>query len=130
MNDEKILFAYRLKQAEETLADAEAMLRSGLSPRSITNRAYYSMFYAILALFLKSDIRLKTSKHGGLVSIFDKEFVLTGKIDKRYSRILHDVFDARQEGDYKEFADVSPMEGAEHVTSARKFLDCIKELCC
>lgn len=129
MNDKKTLFAYRLKQAEETLADAEAMLRNGLSPRSIINRAYYAMFYAVIALFLKSDIRIKTSKHGGLISIFDKDFVLTGKIGKRYSRILHDVFDARQEGDYKEFADVSPIEAAEYVTLAREFLDCIKNRC-
>ena len=28
-------------------------------------------------------------------SIFDREFVKTGKIDKHYSEILHDIFDAR-----------------------------------
>ena len=40
MNDKEALFTYRLKQAEETLLDAERMLHGGFSPRSITNRAY------------------------------------------------------------------------------------------
>lgn len=102
MTDKQALFSYRQKQAEETLKDAEKMLENSLSPRSVINRAYYSMFYMILALFLRVDINLKTSKHSGIISIFDKELVHTGKIDKHYSKILHKVFDARQEGDYKE----------------------------
>jgi uncharacterized protein (UPF0332 family) len=56
MTDKEALFTYRLKQAEETLLDAERMLQGSFSSRSITNRAYYSMFYAVLALFLKADI--------------------------------------------------------------------------
>ena len=82
MTDKQVLFTYRLTQADETLSDAKRMLQNKLSPRSIINRAYYSMFYALLALFLKADINLKTSKHAGVISIFDKEFVHTGKIDK------------------------------------------------
>jgi len=55
MTDKQALVAYRLKQAEETLADAKKMIRENISTRSIINRAYYSMFYALLALFLKND---------------------------------------------------------------------------
>lgn len=39
MTDKQTLLFYRLQQAEETLSDAEKMLASGLSPRSIINRA-------------------------------------------------------------------------------------------
>jgi uncharacterized protein (UPF0332 family) len=91
MTDKQALVAYRLKQAEETLADAEKMLQENISTRSIINRTYYSMFYGLLALFLKNDIELKTSKHAGVISIFDKEFVHTGKVDKTYSKILHKI---------------------------------------
>ncbi|MEW5767734.1 MAG: HEPN domain-containing protein [bacterium] len=100
MTDKQALFGYRLKQAEETLVDAEKMLQNNLGPRSILNRAYYSMFYALLALFLNKDVPLKTSKHIRVISIFDKEFVHTGKLDKHYSKLLHKMFDARQEGDF------------------------------
>jgi uncharacterized protein (UPF0332 family) len=44
MTDKDSLFLYRLKQAEETLLDAEKMLKGDFTPRSITNRAYYSIF--------------------------------------------------------------------------------------
>lgn len=128
MTDKDTLYLYRLKQAEETLSDAERMVQEDFSPRSVTNRAYYSMFYAVLALFLKTGINIKTSKHIGVISTFDKEFVKTGKIDKRYSKMLHDTFDARQELDYKDLAE-SPMEdAAEHVRLAQEFLECIKKL--
>ena len=76
MTDKQALFTYRLKQAEETLSDAEKTLQNHLSPRSIINRAYHSMFYTVLALFLKAGINIKTSKHIGVISIFDKEFVI------------------------------------------------------
>jgi uncharacterized protein (UPF0332 family) len=46
MTEKDALFTYRLKQAEETLLDAEKMSQEKLSPRSIINRSYYSIFYA------------------------------------------------------------------------------------
>jgi len=106
VTDKETLFLYRLVQAEETLMDAEKMLSGDFSPKSVTNRAYYSMFYALLALFLKSDINVRTSKHTGVISVFDKVFVKTGKFDKYYSKIIHEMFDARLEGDYKEFVNI------------------------
>ena len=127
MTDEQLLFNYRLIQAEETLSDAEKMVKHRLSPRSIINRSYYAMFYAVLALFLKTSINLKTSKHSGVISIFDREFIRTGKIDKYYSKILHKLFDARQEGDYKEYVRLSYRDASEAVKLAREFIRTIKK---
>jgi uncharacterized protein (UPF0332 family) len=128
MTDKETLFLYRFKQAEETLVEAERMAGNNFSPRSIINRAYYSMFYAVLSLFLKAGINTKTSKHGGIISLFDNEFIKTGKIDKRYSKILHDTFDARQEGDYKEFVELSQDDAAEFVKLAEEFFEEIKKI--
>jgi hypothetical protein len=60
MTDKEALFTYRLKQAEETLNDAKKMLKGGFTSRSIVNRVYYSMFYSLLALFIKTDVNIKT----------------------------------------------------------------------
>lgn len=128
MTDKETLFLYRLKQAEETLSDAKKMLEDKLSSRSIINRAYYSMFYSVLALFLKGDIKIKTSKHSGIISVFDSEFVHTGKIDKHYSKLLHKIFEARQEGDYKEMVEFSYANADEFVKLAEEFLDGIKKI--
>lgn len=128
MTDKQTLFTYRLKLAEETLLDAKNMLQNNLSSRSIVNRIYYSMFYAILAIFLKSDINIKTSKHSGAISLFDKEFVHTGKIDKLYSKNLHKLFNARIDGDYKDFAEFSREDTSEFIKLAEEFLREIKRL--
>lgn len=126
MTDKQALLAYRLKQAEETLADAEKMLQNALSPRSIINRAYYSIFYAILALFLHSDINPKTSKHSGVIAIFDRDLVHTGKIEKHYSKIVHKMFDARQQVDYKELVETPVEDAIECVRLAKEFLHYVK----
>lgn len=128
MTDKETLFQYRLQQAEETFTEVIKMIDTGLSPRSIINRVYYSMFYILLALFLKTDIKIKTSKHTGVISMFDKEFVKTGKIDKYYSTILHDIFDARLEADYKELVEYSDEDAVEFVKKAEEFLVEIKRL--
>ena len=126
MTDKQDLFQYRIGQAEETLSDAEKMLQENLSARSIVNRSYYSMFYGILALYIEQGINIKTSKHSGIISIFDKEFVHTGKIDKDYSKILHRNFNLRQEGDYKELTKISQDDATRSVEDAKKFLNAIK----
>lgn len=108
MTDLQTLFQYRMNQADETLADARAMLASGLTPRSVVNRAYYAMFYAVLALFLREEVEHRTSKHSGVISTFDREFVHSGRLGKEYSRMLHRLFDARQEADYREIGGLHP----------------------
>lgn len=126
MTDKETLFLYRLKQAEETLSDAEKMIDGDFTSRSITNRAYYSMFYSLLALFIKTDINIKTSKHIGVISLFDKEFIKPEKIDKRYAKMIHKMFNTRQIGDYKELVNISKEDAAENVKLAKEFLECIK----
>ncbi len=72
MTDRDALLIYRMDQAKETLAEAEKMLAEGFSPRSITNRAYYAMFYALLVLFIKAGVPLTTSKHSGVINDYKR----------------------------------------------------------
>lgn len=128
MTDKEILFRYRLDEAEESLEDAIKMSKSDVSSRAILNRIYYAMFYLLLALFLKSDINIKTSKLKGIISIFDKGFIKTGKIDKRYSEIIHKTFNVRQKGDYKEFIQISSEDVKEYLAFAEDFFVTLKRL--
>jgi uncharacterized protein (UPF0332 family) len=60
MTDEKknLLALHRLQQAKESVEEARYLLDGGKSLRSVANRIYYGMFYAVLALshllFLKT----------------------------------------------------------------------------
>lgn len=60
------LITYRLRQAQEALDDARKLAEHAGSLRSIINRAYYSMFYAVLALLLTIDAG--ASKHSGAIA--------------------------------------------------------------
>ena len=67
------LIKYRLEEAENSIKEAEVLLREGMSLRSVMNRLYYAMFYAVLALLQEKE--LGTSKHYGAISLFDREFI-------------------------------------------------------
>ena len=127
MTDREVLCRYRMNQAEETLADAQKMIEEDLTPRSIVNRAYYSMFYSLLALFVHEGTIVKTSKHSGIISIYDKEFVHTGKFEKEYSKTLHRIFNMRQTADYKELVEITRDEAQQSISQAKRFLLAIKE---
>ncbi len=90
----KALVSYRLEQAVESLDAAQVLLERRLI-RPAANRAYYAMFYAILALLATK--KRETSKHSGAISLFDKEFVKTGLFSKEFSRWIHDAFDPTAE---------------------------------
>ena len=128
MTDREVLLRYRMTQAEETLTDARAMLAAGLTPRSVVNRAYYALFYAVLALLLHERVEHRTSKHSGIIAAFDQEFVRSGKLGKEYSRTLHRLFDARQEADYRELAACSTEEAAQAVEDAERFLTRVRAI--
>ena len=120
----KQLVQYRIGQAKETLREAEILSREGLW-HGVINRAYYAMFYATLALTV---LRSETiSKHSGVISFFDKEFVRTGIFSKEYSRTLHFAFDRRQANDYGEFSNIDQGEAEIALSEAKNFVDAVEE---
>lgn len=73
----RAMIAYRLEEADEALEESLLMLDSS-HERAAVNRAYYAMFYALQALLAASG--LVASKHSGVISLFDREFVKTSLV--------------------------------------------------
>jgi uncharacterized protein (UPF0332 family) len=96
---------YRLTQARDSLREADVLLREGMSLRSVMNRLYYAMFYAVLALL--QTRQLGTSKHSGAIALFDREFVKSGVFPREFSKVLHRAFELRQKGDYTEESELN-----------------------
>ena len=65
----RALVAYRMEQADEALRSADVNLAAGMV-RSAVNRAYYAMFYAVLALL--GTRSAETSRHSGAIALFDR----------------------------------------------------------
>ena len=72
MIERPALIDYRLTQARESLLEADVLMKSGMSCRSVMNRLYYAMFYAVLALLQEKQVG--ASKHSGAFALFDREF--------------------------------------------------------
>lgn len=136
-DNRRALIEYRLTQAKDSIREADVLHQSGMSLRSVMNRLYYSMFYAVLALLQEKE--MGTSKHSGAISLFDREYVKTGYFSREMSKALHRAFALRQKGDYmeetevtlKDVEEIRPM-AEEFVAGAEKHLSldsaCAKEL--
>jgi uncharacterized protein (UPF0332 family) len=121
----KALTRYRLEQADESIAAASLLLQQGILRRSVNN-AYYAMFYAVIALLAIK--MMETSKHGGAISLFDREFVKTGVFSRDFSRWLHQAFDLRQRCDYEAQFSISEEEARITLTAAEKFVAEVKSV--
>ena len=122
--DISVLVKHRLEQAQTALEDGRFLLDGGRSSQSVINRAYYAMFYAVLALLQK--IGKVPSKHTGVISIFDTEFVMKGVFPKEFSRDLHKAFELRQVLDYKTFEPISRDKAEEILNKATQFVAAAK----
>ena len=119
----KELLRYRMEQAHDTLREAEILLNE-LALRGTVNRAYYAMFYALLALL--ATRQLGTSRHSGALALFDREFVKTGVFPRELSRSLHLAFDRRQTHDYGEMIQIDHQIAEEALVDASAFVAAIE----
>lgn len=65
----RALAAYRMEQATDALQAARTLIDAGL-PRNAVNRAYYAIFYGVLALLVTR--RLGAPKHSGALILFSR----------------------------------------------------------
>jgi hypothetical protein len=124
----KTLAEYRLRQAKESLEEARYLFSGEKSLRSVANRIYYGMFYAVLALMIYESYT--SSKHSGVLAYFNKRFVKGGIFSESLGRVLNKAFELRQRGDYREYFELSkdqvePLldEAEQFVAAIRKYLD-------
>lgn len=91
---------YRQQKAAQAIREAKLLMEHGLNDTAMS-RLYYAAFYAINALLAINGFNPKT--HTGTKTIFNKEFILTGKIENRYSDFYSFLMAKRFEADYDDF---------------------------
>jgi len=126
MNKEtKDIIRYRLERARECLEDAKGLFQMD-SLHSSVNRIYYSIFYSVNALLLTRG--LASSKHSGVRSLFLKEFVNKGKVEKTLGRFYSEMFKRRQTGDYEDLVEFKREDVDEWLKKAEEFVTKIEEV--
>jgi uncharacterized protein (UPF0332 family) len=114
-----ILVRYRISQVHDALDATRALINAEL-PRDAINRAYYSIFYSVLALLVSRH--LGTSKHSGALALVNLEFVKTGLLSADMARLARRAFDRRQEADYAELITVTRDEASTLCQEAAGFV--------
>ncbi len=97
------LVRYRLQCAHEAISEAEALIEKALL-RGSTNRLYYAMFYAVVALLATRDVYPKT--HKGVRQQFSLIFLSTGFISQELGLAYSELFERRHSGDYDDFVSI------------------------
>jgi uncharacterized protein (UPF0332 family) len=123
MEHKEDLIQYRIKRAENTIEEAELAIRNNKLPLA-ENRIYYSIFYAVSAVALRSGF--STSKHSTLKGWFNQAMVKTKKIDVSFGKSYARAFEKRQKADYDDYVVFSLEEVKLDLDKAKKFVERIK----
>jgi uncharacterized protein (UPF0332 family) len=124
-NDRITLIRYRLKQAKENIELVEFLIEANRLTVAV-NRIYYGLYYAVTALAIKNHF--ETSKHARLIGWFNKEFIASNILDKRFGKILRNAFQNRTKGDYDAFVSFDREEINQMHSEMIEFINEIEEL--
>jgi uncharacterized protein (UPF0332 family) len=121
----KALVKYRLDRADETLREAELLVKEGFF-NAAANRLYYACFYAALALLVSKGIT--TASHAGVKTMLGLHFVSNGLLALEQGKTFSRLFEIRHSGDYDDFVYCDQEMIDEYLPKARDFVKAVKIL--
>lgn len=68
------------------------------------------------------EVMKRSTKHSGVIALFDQHFVRKGLLPQEMSRWLHRAFDIRQIGDYRELMLPTGEQVEEILQTAEEFI--------
>jgi len=71
---------------------------------------------------------MESRKHSGVISLFNRRFVKTGKVDKGFGVILKDARRSREMADYSELAEFSREDAEGQIADAELFIQEVERL--
>ncbi|MFN3740102.1 MAG: HEPN domain-containing protein [Thermodesulfovibrionales bacterium] len=87
----------RLKQARESIEEAELLYKEGVGNKLVIAKLYHAMIYCLLALFRIRDIGELT--HADIIERFEKEYVLKGIFSNELLRVIRHAYELTHECD-------------------------------
>ena len=89
------------------------------------SRAYYAAFHAAQAALLTEGQRAET--HRGVVTLFGLLLVKTGKLDRRWGKLLANLKDDREAGDYEAISWIDEGTAQRAVQEAEEFVEALEQ---
>ena len=116
----KDLAKYRLKRAKEMRKESEDSLKQKHLALSV-NRSYYAMFTSARALLSLKE--KDSSKHSGVISLFNQYIIKPGIFPSEYSKFLRDAKRIREDADYGDFVEITEEDAQIQLKRAKKFVE-------
>lgn len=110
----------RMQRARDSLSEAQLLFKEGLLMGTV-NRIYYACFYAANALLFSEG--LSSSKHSGVMSLFERHWIKTGRLPVEMGKYYHGLFEHRQEGDYGDIVRFEKDDVQKWLAEARSFVE-------
>lgn len=126
MTDEekRALSLVRFKRAEECLNTAEENVKLG-DYRAAANRTYYAIFHGLRSVLALDEIDM--SKHSAVIAVFRRAYLKTNILDRRFSGLITDAFEIRNESDYDDFFIVVKADVEQEIEETKELLEAIKQ---
>ncbi len=114
-----------LLKAEDAYETASLLLREKRFVGCV-NRLYYAVFYAVSAALAKDG--KEYGKHTAVRAALHRDYVKTEKIPPECSKIYDELFEDRQEGDYKPQTNFDEADIRKLFVDTRTFLNHFKAI--
>ena len=121
------LSKYRFDTARSDLEAAKALFAVKQYRASI-NRSYYAIFHALRAVVALDGF--DSSKHSGIISFFNKNYVKEGVFDPTISKKISSTFNMREKADYEDFFIAYAEDAQIQIEKAEEILRTIEEYLC
>ena len=119
------LINFRIEKAYKVLEEAKDNAK--LKHWNLTgNRLYYSVFHMCQALLLTEGET--TRRHAGMIHKIGLDFIATGKLDRKYGRLISRLYELRQSGDYDDKYDATEEEILPYFEQVEDILNELKKL--
>lgn len=83
----------KLAQAQEALAEADALLAEGADLNFVMNNIYYTFLYPVLGLL--QAINVPALMQSTAIDLFEREFVKSGEFDRPFLDAMRRAFELR-----------------------------------
>jgi uncharacterized protein (UPF0332 family) len=116
----KVSAQIRFKHAKESLEDAKNLIVQDVGANFVMNSVYYSIMFSIFGLLEARGIPAPAQDK--MISIFEREYVTTGRIETRFLDGIRKVFELRPACDCQGKKKVTVKDVEELLPIADEFL--------
>jgi uncharacterized protein (UPF0332 family) len=109
-----------MDKAKEILTEAEDAFKQNHFGMSV-NRSYYAIFTSARALLAMKE--MDSSKHSGVISLFNQHIVKAGNFPTEFSKFFREAKEIREDADYGDFVKITGEDARNQIDNAQRFVE-------